>query len=61
MLGQVLQVTLESSSAISLFFLAYAYILTTRHPSQRPIGSTVIVHDESGTGMALDEPLEHQA
>lgn len=46
---------------LSLFLLACRHTLTTCHPSPRPAGSALIIHSASGTGVALDKPLEHQA
>lgn len=46
---------------LSFFLLTCRYTLATCYPSPRPVGSALMIHSESGTCMALDRPLEHQA
>lgn len=43
------------SFSFSLFTCRHTF--TTCYPSPRPVGSALIIHSESGTGMALDSPL----
>lgn len=45
---------------LSLFLLARRHTLTTCHPSQAA-GSALVIHPASGTAVALDKPLGHQA